>query len=203
MKEKMNFLIDGYEYLSSLSSQLPEALQQTARDHKKSLVDAMESIVPVDSQILQDHSRQIELLNNELKELTHARILSTVESRELLREVKTPVSRPILLSDVDDGFIHVPTYNPLRKQRNETQQSESRHHHLQLTARSTANSLMVPAMRQGNLPPELRNIKTSPANGVKAYPPDVRYTHFRFFFFMIYSLFLQFSFFSILKLVMF
>lgn len=181
LERRMRHLIDGYEYLDSISSQVPESIRETATAHKKSMLDIAHVLGPSYEQNYVAHAKELDRLRAELQSIAHERVVVDVLTRQSIKQARNKKSLKSKLNSSSKGGVKEASYEPIvipsfatyRTQQNknpipdikqtvtnQTKKTPSPY----VTARAvSASSLMVPTMRQGVLPPEVLNIKTTPS----------------------------------------
>lgn len=85
LEEKMRYLVDGYEYLDMVSSQIPESLRETAAAHKKSLLEVTQILSPEEKHSLDKQTTQLERLKLELQSISHERTVFDVLTKYTLQ----------------------------------------------------------------------------------------------------------------------
>jgi hypothetical protein len=91
LEERMRYLVDGYEYLDSISTQIPEGLRNTAGAHKKSLLEASQVLTDNEKVGTQANNVEIERLKAELHSIAHERVVVEVLTRQAAaRPTRTP-----------------------------------------------------------------------------------------------------------------
>ena len=182
LENRMRNLVDGYEYLDSISAQVPESLRENAAAHKKSLSDVAQLLGPSYEQNYINHNKELDRLRSELQSITHERVVVDVLTRQSIKQAK---KKKVAVSsrnkekskEIPYEPIAVPLFNPqqqgpgstvstnpaLKNPKNSASSASSR---VSVSVRAPGpGSLMVPSMRQGVLPPEVANLKTIPVEG--------------------------------------
>ena len=178
LERRMRHLIDGYEYLDSISSQVPESIRETAVNYKKSMLDVAHVLGPSYEQNYITHTKELDRLRAELQSIAHERVVVDVLTRQSIKQAKRNKSVPSNVGKVGMKVAHyepivIPSFqaytaqqnnnaitNTAQKTTNQTKKTPQQ----QLTARAIGNSsIMVPSMRQGVLPAEVLTIKTTPS----------------------------------------
>jgi hypothetical protein len=176
LEKRMRHLVDGYEYLDSISAQVPESLRENAAAHKKSLLDVAQLLGPSYEQNYLNHNKELDRLRSELQSITHERVIVDVLTRQSIKQAK---KKKVAVSsrnkekgkEIPYEPIIVPLFNPqhsgqgptpsnptLKNPKNSASSGSPR-----VSVRAPGpGSLMVPSMRQGVLPPEVANLKTVP-----------------------------------------
>ena len=166
----------GPDHLDSRNPQLPESLWEDAAAHKKSLLDVAHLLGPSYEQNYLNHSKELDRLRAELQSIAHERVVVDVLTRQSIKQAKSKklihTARSKEKSEVPYEPIVIPSFAAYSLQQSgaaapNTVNSKNvkANGPPQLSARSvTAGSLMVPSMRQGVLPPEVANIKTTPTD---------------------------------------
>ena len=217
LEDRMRYLIDGYEYLDSVSSQIPPALQKMAAAHKKNILDASELLGSIDKEDLNRYETNLQKLKGDLKSMAYERVVMDVLTRDSIKEgrangkrshhqgssrarniagytthrgkdanepssgkgkvgsehdvnapipigrfhsiLKTPERNPA--TDIRLG--KQPTQSPDKQPSQHIYDKKSSHYRYDVfSVQSSAGAVVVPSVRTGNLPPELRHIKTTP-----------------------------------------
>jgi hypothetical protein len=219
LEGRMRNLVDGYEYLDSISAQIPESLREIAATHRKALDDASEILTRKDKLNSKDSAGELERLKAELRSITHERIVVDVFSKQ--NSVRHKQNQPatgrserlgrstgavgismngsgamppnsatnrvatnVTGTGAPTGLyqpIPLPTYTPgagalladglpLNSDGQASNPGGNRASTAVASARSSngvraravGDGFMVPSMRQGYLPEELRDLKTTP-----------------------------------------
>jgi hypothetical protein len=179
--------VEGYEYLEGISASLPSALGSIAETHRKTILDAVNVDLNISSNN-QEIDRRLHILRAELQSLSHERVVNEVLSRETISSAKrmsTLRPRHTLYSTssrvekrlentsqhvrnghhnkenqvvtINEKEIIIPAYVPPHEDSRKERGSTS-----QMTSRFVGSAMMVPSMRQGHLPPEVRKLHTTP-----------------------------------------
>jgi hypothetical protein len=178
LEKRMRHLVDGYEYLDSISAQVPESLRENAAAHKKSLLDVAQLLGPSYEQNYLNHNKELDRLRSELQSITHERVVVDVLTRQSIKQAKR---KKVAVSsrnkekskEIPYEPIAVPLFNPQQSGPASTPSNPTKNPKNSAPAGSTRvsvrapgpGSLMVPSMRQGVLPPEVANLKTIPKEG--------------------------------------
>lgn len=194
LEKRMRHLIDGYEYLDSISAQIPESIRETAVAHKKSMLDVAHVLGPSYEQNYNAHTKELDRLRAELQSIAHERVVVDVLTRQTIRHAKSKRNtgcgsggggggnngsngNKSRIKDQPFEPIIIPSYaeytqqqnttnNPTQNQNNPNQKNSNPNNLPRYSARNVGpGSLMVPSMRQGVLPPEISNLKTTPSDG--------------------------------------
>ena len=176
LERRMRHLIDGYEYLDSISSQVPESIRETAATYKKSMLDVAHILGPSYEQNYVAHTKELDRLRAELQSIAHERVVVDVLTRQSIKQSKRKKSVSSNVSKVGVKDLHyepivIPSFQAYTAQQNsnpdtakKTANQIKKTPQQQLTARAiSSSSVMVPSMRQGVLPPEVLTIKTTPS----------------------------------------
>ena len=193
LEQRMKHLIDGYEYLDSMSAQIPQSLRETAALHKKSMLDVMGDAAVVGDDDYQEHTKELDRLRSELQSISHERVVVDILTRQTMKDARSAKiqsnngaasSMMMMLYDP----IHIPaytsTYDPAsfglgsQGQNSDTEATKNRRDSVPLVgARAVGHgALMVPSMRQwqGRLPAQVARIKTTPTTAVTQSNPRKR-----------------------------
>ena len=81
-------LVDGYEYLQGLSTQLPEMFVETANSHRKTLQDAIHSLSDEDQANIAIQEKILQKVRGELQSISHERVIMNVLMRPAITETK-------------------------------------------------------------------------------------------------------------------
>ena len=172
--------------MEGISSSIPSALTSVAEANRKAILDSVQMNDLFNGfQVKEgDFQKQLNTLKAELHSITQERVVNLVFSRDVINDAKrikpsrsaTPLhlrsSRAInQVNTADKGTMNslpsqklnfntptqsiiIPEYIPPEKRSSKGKTAP--------TARYVDSSLMVPSMRQGSLPNEIKNIKTTP-----------------------------------------
>ena len=210
LEQRMRHLIDGYEYLDSISAQVPESLRETAMAHKKNMLDVSHVLGPSYEQNYAAHTKELDRLRGELQSIAHERVVVDVLTRQTIRQAKKkPTSQNgnngnngknsnngnpgsggsgsrIKAKEAPFEPIVIPSYaafsqgqtnkpnnasnsnNPNNPNNLNNQNTQGKGPPILFARNVGPGSLMVPSMRQGVLPPEISNLKTTPSDGTSA-----------------------------------
>lgn len=175
--ESMMRRLDGsLDHLDSAHPQLPESLWEDAAAHKKSLLDVAHLLGPSYEQNYINHSKELDRLRAELQSIAHERVVVDVLTRQSIKQARNkkvvPSAQNKEIIEVPYEPIVIPSFAAYSMQQSGSANPKatlSRNAKVKgpprLSVRSvTAGSLMVPSMRQGVLPPEVANLKTTPTD---------------------------------------
>ena len=196
LEQRMKQLVDGYEYLDSISAQIPQSLRDTAAIHKKTMLDVMGDAAVVGDDNYQEHTKELDRLRSELQSISHERVVVDILTRQTMKDARSAkiqsnngTASSMMMMRYDP--IHIPaytsTYDPTsfglsQGQNSDTEEKKSRRdssHSVPLVGAARAVSqgaLMVPSMRQwqGRLPSQVARIKTTPTTAVTHPNPRKR-----------------------------
>lgn len=92
LEQRIRHLIDGYEHLEKISTQIPDNFKETAHEHKMNLLDATKSYndntINKNKENIEFQNRQFEALKEEFKAISHERIIVDVLTRQTLSRAK-------------------------------------------------------------------------------------------------------------------
>ena len=195
LEQRMKNLVDGYEYLDSISAQIPQSLRDTAAVHKKTMLDVMasDSAAVVGDDNYQEHTKELDRLRSELQSISHERVVVDILTRQTMKDARSAkiqsnngAASSMMMMRYDPIPIpaYVSTYDPTsfgvgQGQNNDTEEKKSRRDSgvPVVGARAVApGTLMIPSMRQwqGRLPAQVARIKTTPTTAVTQPNPRKR-----------------------------
>jgi len=194
LEQRMKHLVDGYEYLDSISAQIPQSLRDTAALHQKTMLDVMGNDAAVEGvDNYQEHTKELDRLRSELQSISHERVVVDILTRQTMKDARNAkiqtnngTASSMMMMRYDP--IHIPaytsTYNPTsfgvdQGQNNDTEEKKTRRDSSipLVGARAVApGTLMIPSMRQwqGRLPAQVARIKTTPTTAVTQPNPRKR-----------------------------
>ena len=176
LETMMRRLDGGLDHLDSARPQLPESLWEDAAAHKKSLLDVAHLLGPSYEQNYINHSKELDRLRAELQSIAHERVVVDVLTRQSIKQARNkklvPSAQKKEVIEAPYEPIIIPSFASYSMQQSGAgtpNAAQSKNMKAKgpprLSARSiTAGSLMVPSMRQGVLPPEIANLKTTPTD---------------------------------------
>ena len=195
LEQRMKNLVDGYEYLDSISAQIPQSLRDTAAVHKKTMLDVMasDSAAVVGDDNYQEHTKELDRLRSELQSISHERVVVDILTRQTMKDARSAKiqsnngaasSMMMMRYDPIPLPAYISTYDPTsfgvgQGQNNDTEEKKSRRDSgvPVVGARAVApGTLMIPSMRQwqGRLPAQVARIKTTPTPAVTQSNPRKR-----------------------------
>ena len=172
--------------MEGISSSIPSALTSVAEANRKAILDSVQMNDLFTGFQAQDgdFQKQLNKIKAELHSITQERVVNLVFSREVIHDAKrikssrsgTPLhlrsnktsyqvkadnkvtsssmTAQKLKVDASTHSILIPEYIPPEKRASKQKTST--------TTRYVDSALMVPSMRQGSLPNEIKNLKTTP-----------------------------------------
>lgn len=84
----MSELVDGYQYLDGIASQIPETFLAAARNHRNALLASANMMTPADKENFEKQTQQLDNLRRELKSCAHERVVIDVLSRGPVNEAR-------------------------------------------------------------------------------------------------------------------
>ncbi|KAJ1433366.1 hypothetical protein B484DRAFT_478373 [Ochromonadaceae sp. CCMP2298] len=87
LQHRTRALVDGYEYLNGLSTQMPELLLEAAATHRATLQEAMQVMGP-DAEGMASQQAALDRLRGELAAISHERVIMDVLTRPAINETK-------------------------------------------------------------------------------------------------------------------
>ena len=194
LEQRMKNLVDGYEYLDSISAQIPQSLRDTAAVHKKTMLDVMasDSAAVVGDDNYQEHTKELDRLRSELQSISHERVVVDILTRQTMKDARSAkiqsnngAASSMMMMRYDIPIpAYISTYDPTsfgvgQGQNNDTEEKKSRRDSgvPVVGARAVApGTLMIPSMRQwqGRLPAQVARIKTTPTTAVTQPNPRKR-----------------------------
>ena len=188
LEQRMKHLVDGYEYLDSISAQIPQSLRDSAALHKKTMLDVMGSATATvlgEDTSYQEHTKELDRLRSELQSISHERVVVDILTRQTMKDARSAKiqsnngaasSMMMMRYDPIPLPAYVSTYDPTsfgavqgQSSNNEEKKSRRNSGVPLVGARSVSpGSLMIPSMRQwqGRLPDQVASIKTTPTTAV-------------------------------------
>ena len=90
LEERMRNLVDGYEYLDAVSSQIPESFRQIASTHRQALLDSVHINAPNEKEYEDTlFDAQISKLRAELNGISHERVVVDILTRQTISRAKS------------------------------------------------------------------------------------------------------------------
>lgn len=89
LEQRMRHLVDGYEYLDSISAQIPQSLRDTAALHKKTMLDVMGDAAVLGNDNYQEHTKELDRLRSELQSISHERVVVDILTRQTMKDARS------------------------------------------------------------------------------------------------------------------
>ena len=91
LEDRMKYLEDGYDYLSKVSSQVPEAIREMSSNYKTGMLDGAEVNLfgEEEKRDLEDEDDKLDHLKKELHSISQERVIVDVFTRSTISRVKS------------------------------------------------------------------------------------------------------------------
>lgn len=189
----MKSLVDGYQYLDAIATDIPKSFLVKAAEHKDNLLNGTEILTSSDKTDLESQSIALEGIRKEFGEIVENKIFQDVTTKNLTSSFfKKPSSHFILNQSYMSGskssgfdINRIPAYvSPSIFEEFEKPAAKSSKTNIARNNQweGQISGSLVPSVRVGVLPPEIQSLSSNLGITPSTFPPDVKKKRLKIFY---------------------